>query len=614
MKYEINGQIVETDKPLSEGEIDEIASTLGSNPAAPAAQPAEASGMMAKLEQMAAIEKQPGLPRGAMGLVKQFGRQFKDAATSPIPGSMLRLPLTAIQDTASQTGADVARAVEPTVGKWPARAAGFGTAAALDPTTYMTGGVNVGKAVAPAGRAAVVKAAQEAGIPLTRAEVTGGRMAGSIESALEKTLTGSQPIENFRQMQAAALESTFAKSKQAFGTADAPIVSGNAAKEAFATEKAASAALRRRLYEQVPDNVHVPLTESANVAESIILKQKDYLPTTRNSDVLTLAEDVQNTLKGKQSGSSIEAKGVTTFDAKGEPIYGVKHSAKPEDAGATPPNWPMVKRLRETLTARIKENQGKQVANEYIELKNALDNDINTYVTSATSPLDSMIAKEFRSSYKFANAYNAAFQKMYKNNPLVKQLETASPSDVPQIVFGSGKVEDVFTAKAALGDEGFAVIRKQFFNELVSSKNLDQTVKKYDPSFLRAVFNNAERQELAKLVDFKKITLSSEKMGGTYGSSRTNSAMVTGSAMGAGLATAGYSALTGNIAGAIAGLGTAAAAYGVPKLGAKAYLSKGLSGVNIPVGAPGAGQAAHQLSPKATLEQIRAYLAKETNR
>jgi hypothetical protein len=91
------------------------------------------------LQKMLEIEKQPGLPKSPMDFIKQTGRQFKDALTSPMPGSMLTAPFKAVSENASQAGADVARGLEHGLGKGIARGAGFVTAAALDPLSYAGG-------------------------------------------------------------------------------------------------------------------------------------------------------------------------------------------------------------------------------------------------------------------------------------------------------------------------------------------------------------------------------------------------------------------------------------------------------------------------------------------
>ncbi len=119
---------------------------------------ASAPEKMGMLESMVAIEKQPGLPVGPVDRLKQMGRQFVDAAKSPVPGSLLTLPVRAVQETAGQAGADVARSITDNGDNlWAGRAAGFGTAAALDPTTYM-GGILAAKTTQGMVKAAAPKA------------------------------------------------------------------------------------------------------------------------------------------------------------------------------------------------------------------------------------------------------------------------------------------------------------------------------------------------------------------------------------------------------------------------------------------------------------------------
>lgn len=119
------------------------------------------------------IEKQPGLPHGPVELIKQAARQFKDAATSPMPGSLLTLPVKAMQDTANQAGADVARATQPTIGTIPARAAGFATSTVLDPTSYLSfggaakvAGKGLDAAAAPVGKQVARMAEGASNVPM----------------------------------------------------------------------------------------------------------------------------------------------------------------------------------------------------------------------------------------------------------------------------------------------------------------------------------------------------------------------------------------------------------------------------------------------------------------
>lgn len=81
------------------------------------------------------IEKQPGLPTTMGGRLKDAAQTFVEGALNPMPGSMLAFPLNAVTKTANEAGATVAQNLVP---KSPilGRAAGFGTAAALNPLTY----------------------------------------------------------------------------------------------------------------------------------------------------------------------------------------------------------------------------------------------------------------------------------------------------------------------------------------------------------------------------------------------------------------------------------------------------------------------------------------------
>lgn len=138
MKYEINGKVVEVEKELSEQEIDDIAGQLGGGQSAPTPQATEGSPTDPKFYE---IEKQQGLPKGPLDMVKNIAKEFKAGIESPLPGSFLSTPVRLLQNAAGQAGADVARAAQPSIGTVPARAAGFGTSMALDPTSYVSAGM-----------------------------------------------------------------------------------------------------------------------------------------------------------------------------------------------------------------------------------------------------------------------------------------------------------------------------------------------------------------------------------------------------------------------------------------------------------------------------------------
>jgi hypothetical protein len=154
-------------------------------------------GMLDKVGQAFAIEKQPGLPRSPVELLKQAARQTKEGFMSPMPGSVLGLPARMLQEQAGQIGATVARGLStpggmlPDVGKIPARLAGFGAAAITDPTTMVTGGAlgkkageQLQKSVAPKLGKLLADVPEEATTTMIEAKAAFKQATGS-ESAIE---------------------------------------------------------------------------------------------------------------------------------------------------------------------------------------------------------------------------------------------------------------------------------------------------------------------------------------------------------------------------------------------------------------------------------------------
>jgi hypothetical protein len=582
MKYEINGHIVEAEAELSEAEIDEIAASFGSQPssnppadtmlnkAAAFSEKAQAAtlGQVAQLGQKAAL----GLARVATGSDVAGNAMLKgaNAAMGLIPKAE-----GAAAEWLGKVGVNpYVAATGVTVGSQLAQAAlmPFGRGKAISKTVGP-----FGVATAPAERQAAVAAAQEMGVPLTRAEITGGRMAGAVESGLEKTLTGGQPIADFRMLQQKAIEEAFNKAKATYGSADAPLAAGMNAKDALLKNKAAASTTSRGLYANIPDQFNVPLNSTVSQADSIIQKYSQFPEEARQSSVVKMAGDVQNAAQALSEGKN---------------------------------NWGYVQELRSTLGSKIKmakRTGDDKAVLEYTQLKMALDNDINTFINTPAAPQAELMKKALKENFSKANTYHRAYKELFKDNRTVKRLldDKTRVEEYPEIIFGGGRVEDVLVAKSALGRDGFDVVKRQWLNELLSSKNLGEAVNKYDPSFLRTVLNGQERQHISKLVDVKKITLAAEKMGGTYGSSRVNTGRANAGAVGAGLTMAGMSALSLNPMGVAVGLGTAGAAYFGPKVAASQYLKRGVKGVdvNIPITS---GSSAPRRG--ATLAAIRSYL------
>lgn len=578
MRYEINGKVVETDKELSEAEIDEIAAQLGGS-----SEPPSQSSPTPSEPKFYELEKQPGLPKTPMDRFKQVVGQFAEGALSPMPGSILTTPIRAMQQTAQQAGSDVARGTQDKLGAIPARLLGFGTSVALDPTTYMSGAAAFGKAVVPAERQLAVKAAQQFNVPLTRAEMTGGRAAGGIESALEKTLTGSDVIDNFRQTGNQAVESMKNMFKQQFGTPLQPSQVGKAATQGIDKTVQTLKSSAQEIYETLP----VVKTRPAELRLSSeeLLREQYALPrTNRDGSLIRMLHEY------RKLGTKVVKE---VDDALQRTVY--KRVENPKAYPTSKALQRMASDLGEAYRKSFKvgEKMGNVGSRDSSILSSAIQRDLQA-VGELKTQLDT-------ANHMWRQAKNI------DKNPLIKRLRMAGPEEATQLIFNGRKVSNVKMAKLALGDQGYKTVKSAYFNQLIDSPNLSKELNKMSAEYITSVFSSVEIETLRKAAALQTIRGAAEKMGGQAGSARSNMLSLNSGAIGAGLYAAGASLMHGNIPGVIGGLAAAGTAYKGPQLAANAYLKYGTKGVSVPMAAPGAGQVASRCQDS-TLSKIRSYL------
>lgn len=466
----------------------------------------------------------------------------------------------------------------------------------------------------PAARQFGVQAAREAAVPLSRAEQTGGRFLTGLENFTERTPMGGIPMSAARREGDAAMQ-TYKESLQAqMGTPKENFDVGYQAKPAMADRQSAMNQIRQEKFNAVPEDVHIPLNNSQNVADQIIQEQSQYLPTTRNGDVLAIAKDVQNAHEGISSGGGVtggpEVKGVTTIipastvpaktitqtsslaGPRGEPLtyketipgktipesteYGVKYSVGPEQTFTPKPNYQLLKRLRETLTGKAQEarTSGNMASErDYLRLKSAINDDIQAYVTSSADT-------QFSKSYSQANAFSGAYKQLFQGD-LAAKIEEAPPEKILGMVFQKNNETAIKKFHALVGDESFQVAKRKWVNDLLDSPNVSKALsdKKIDPGTLNAILSKPEQEALMKYGAVQELRKTAEQLQGTHGSAR-----MTGHALSYGAALdAAYSMLHGDLARA-ATMGTAfAGPYGVGKALTSQAAREGLS-MSIPGG------------------------------
>lgn len=254
-----------------------------------------------------------------------------------------------------------------------------------------------------------------------------------------------------------------------------------------------------------------------------------------------------------------------------------------------PPGFQTINEARNLLSREIKSdtkynpimgNQMGPKATALSKLKKALDKDISEYVErnkqNKSDPLGKWEAEEFDTAFNRANSFYGDYQSL-KNHPLVEKLSKVPDSDIPKTVFASGRIEDVNIAKAALGQKGFNAAKKQYFNELLESKNIESTLAKESPEFLKGVFNDKELNALREMASLKKTSLTAEKLAGNP--SGTAQRLGSYATLG-GLGGLWFNALKSPTAGSLAGAAvTTAGVLGIPYAASKLYTGWGSKGV-----------------------------------
>lgn len=406
----------------------------------------------------------------------------------------------------------------------PYLSAGVGTAIQMAPDIAgsLIPGPKFGNARAfvpaiPAERQAAVAAAREAGMPLTRAEMTGGKSASALENFLEKTPLGSGPLDRLQKLKESILQRNKQALQEKLGTPQDVYSVGQEAQKEIPKRSAAMVSKRNEMFDAIPDNVSIPPNKTRNMADTLIQEQSKYIPTTRNKDVTAIAGDIQN----------------IAIDGK--------------------PNYEQIKRLRETLGGKISEaTDAKRFteARDYERLKSALDQDINNFVEGQTRPLDSMVANEFAQSYKKANAFSGAYKNLFKSDEAQKLLESP-PEKVVDILFKKNNETAIKQFRALAGEDGFSAVKQKFTNDLLESNNVLKELAKYKPGTLNAVYTAPELKEIHSYGLRQSISKTVSSLQGTAGSARSNIQGGQYTGLGAGIA----SSAIGNIPGAAAGIG-----------------------------------------------------------
>jgi len=511
----------------------------------------------------------------------------------------------------------------------PAAAAlGVGASVAANPFTYASPLEGIaGKAlepVVPAARQAAVTAAQDIGMQLRRGELTGGKFSLGLSNLMEKTPLGAGPEDAFTAKQYAALGAEKARLQEAMGTGQDAYAAGLKSQAQIPVREAAMSEIRDKMFNQIPDDVYIPLKEYENIGNVITQEQSKVRPLARNAEVSKFAADAQNplgstgegvtggpeyagvsrssrplpeyepgTIKephfvfqgnidfgggdvqsqyilrgehprsgGNFNAQQVKAMGYPVVGATGKGIGQIDNLAQaepsimatvgPDDKFAPKSNYHDIKALRETLNGKIQEARRAgnfQTERHFLRMKDALDKDIDNFVNGQTSPLGNMVAQEFSDTYKKANAFSGAFKNLYKSGD-AETIKNLPPEQVIKSVFTPNNETAIKQFRALAGEEGFAPVKQKFTQDLLESGNVTKELEKLKGS-VNAIYTPAELAELQRYGLAQSVPKSVPALQGTHGSARANTHAASWGGLFAGLG----SLATGNIPGALTGIG-----------------------------------------------------------
>lgn len=421
----------------------------------------------------------------------------------------------------------------------------------------------------PANRAFDIATAEKygAGDVLTRADKTGSKAASNIESAVGNTLTGSGPIQANNAEKMRILEEARQKIGNQFGTSMPPSAIGHEGRMKMRGEIGAYHEFGKDLYKQIPD---VPIPPSG------LLKAIDE---TDMANTPNPAAGVINEIRGRLGHQA--------------PITEAGTASSVGPVSAEVPSVPTFQKLNDIRNLLSKEiqadtkynhvlgNQEGPKAKALIPLKKALEQDFQAYVkASQGTPYGKMESGTFENAFNRANSYWGKLKEL-KSNPLVQKLadKDVAQSDIPDIIFKSGNIEDITTAKLVLGKDAYGAVKRKFFTDLFESKNIGRELSKYSDEFLRGAFEPNELQALKEADSLAKTIKTAESVAGN--SSRTAQHIGT-MATGAGL----FDAAKRSVSNPWMAILEAAATLGVPFGVAKAYLATS-KGITVPSGIQG---------------------------
>ncbi len=283
---------------------------------------------------------------------------------------------------------------------------------------------------------------------------------------------------------------------------ETPAEAGNAIETARTASIAQNEATAKKLYDAIPQDTQLPLAQTKSVADSVINEVKGLPKSFQSNKITALAGDLQNI--DKASVGTIQSMNSTlkdiAYNGEGvEKLYAARLSkalqADLETFGKTslrpaisegPSLEAEALRKKWLYNAKASNNITDEVADQALGyVKPEMSQRIPGNLTNSDIPANLTKANSFYRDMKGLH-----------NSPLAQALERASNEGKANVIFKAGRVDDINTGRALLGEEGFASAQRQFYQKLLKAPDIGKALGKYDSTFINEALTPNMRKAL----------------------------------------------------------------------------------------------------------------------
>lgn len=306
----------------------------------------------------------------------------------------------------------------------------------------------------------------------------------------------------------------------AFLPTESAMEAGNTIALSKGTEEAANKTTADLLFSKAPKDTSLPIKQGRNTADTIINEIKDLPKSVQSAKIRDLASDIQEMDKASLPAMQAIQSKLKDVAKNGEGMERV-WAAKLSDAlhkdleafGRTPVIQKALSQGNSLEAQALREKWVKaaEVQNNIDDVE--LASTLKSFQKPGASGINynaSLTNSDIPQALSKANSYYRDMMSL-KNSPLSKALDRASMESKANIIFKSGKIDDINGAKALLGDEGYKAAQDQFYGKLANSKTVGKTLEKYSPEFLDAAIGPARVKALKDLAHFHKLVDAAKK-------------------------------------------------------------------------------------------------------